>query len=195
MKTIKELRDRTGLGILNCKEALIECDCDIEKAIVALRKKGLAKVAKQAGKATEEGYLGSYIHHNGKIGVLIEMTTNTDFCARSDDFQKFLKDVTLHIAGIGPRFLDEESVPAEEVEKEKEIYLAQMAEDKKPDNIKEKIIAGKLKKFFEEACLMDQKLMTDEEGKTVQVHLDDLRSKTGENINITRFIRWELGKA
>lgn len=191
---VKQLREKTGAGIMDCKEALSECGGDIPKAIDFLRKKGLATAAKRAGRAMTEGVIQSYIHMGGKLGVLVEVNCETDFVAKNEDFQEFAKNIAMHIAATGPVGINPEDVPPEVIEKEKEIYRAQVLEMGKPENIVEKIVEGKLKKFYTENCLMNQAYVRDPE-ITVADLLNEMIAKIGENITIKRFARFQIGES
>jgi len=190
---VKELREKTGVGIMDCKNALQEADGDINKAIDILRKKGIAKSQKREGRATSEGQIQSYIHMGGKIGVLVEVNCETDFTAKTEDFTSFAKDLSMQIAATNPVAISPEAIPVETLEREKEIYRAQALESGKPENVVEKIIDGKLKKFYSEVCLLEQAYVRDPD-KKIQNLLDDLKAKTGENIKIRRFARYQLGE-
>lgn len=190
---VKQLREKSGAGIMDCKNALAECDGDIEKAIEFLRKKGLATAQKRAGRATKEGAIQAYIHMGGKIGVLVEVNCETDFVAKTDDFTEFVKNIAMHIAATNPLGIVPEDVPAEAIEKEKEIYRAQALEMGKPENIVDKIAEGKLQKFFKESCLMNQDYVRDPD-KTVQDYLNEVIAKTGEKISVRRFVRFQVGE-
>lgn len=190
---VKELRDKTDAGMMDCKKALSETDGDMEKAIAYLREKGLAKAAKKAGRATSEGLIGHYIHGNGKIAVLVEVKCETDFVARSDKFKEFAHDVSMQIAAASPIAVRPEDVPAELLEKEKAIFKAQAMEEGKPEAIAEKITEGRVKKFYKEACLLEQPFIKDDK-KTIQDLLNDLVAVLGENIQIGRFVRMALGE-
>jgi len=189
---VKQLREKSGAGIMDCKHALAECDGDIEKAIDYLRKKGLATAQKRAGRATKEGAVQAYIHMGGKIGVLVEVNCETDFVAKTDDFTAFVKNLAMHIAATNPVGILQEDVPAEVIEKEKEIYRAQALEMGKPEKMIDKIAEGKLNKFFKESCLMNQVYVRDP-NMTIQDYLNDVIAKTGEKINIRRFARFQVG--
>lgn len=189
---VKQLREKSGAGIMDCKHALAECDGDIEKAIDYLRKKGLATAQKRAGRATKEGAVQAYIHMGGKIGVLVEVNCETDFVAKTDDFTAFVKNIAMHIAATNPVGILQEDVPAEVIEKEKEIYRAQALEMGKPEKMIDKIAEGKLNKFFKESCLMNQVYVRDP-NMTIQDYLNDVIAKTGEKINIRRFARFQVG--
>ncbi len=194
MAQVKELRERTGAGIVNCKKALAENDSDIEKAIDFLREKGLAAAAKKAGRAAEQGVVGSYIHGGGKIGVLVEINCETDFVARTEEFQQLVKDVAMQVAAASPRCVRREEVSEAERERERAVYQAQAEESGKPANIIEKIIAGKLEKFYSETCLLEQTFIRDS-SKTVKQIVQDAVTRTGENIVVHRFARFQIGEA
>jgi elongation factor Ts len=189
---VKQLREKSGAGMMDCKEALKESDGDMDKASDYLRKKGLATAAKRAGRAMSEGLVHAYIHTGGKIGVLVEVNCETDFVAKSDDFQEFVKNVAMHIAATSPVGITSADVPPEVVEKEKEIYRAQALESGKPEQMVDKIAEGKLNKFFKDSCLMNQQYVRDP-GITIQDLLNALIAKIGENITIRRFIRYQIG--
>jgi elongation factor Ts len=190
---VKELRERTGAGFLECKKALTETNGDLEKAIDFLREKGLAAASKKAGRAANDGRVHAYIHGNAKVGVMVEVNCETDFVARTDDFQTFVNDVALHIAAANPRYLDKTSVPAEDVEKEKHIFRVQAEESGKKGPVIEKIVEGKVGKFYEESCLLHQKFVKDPD-KTIEDLVKGMISKLGENISIRRFVRFQLGE-
>ena len=190
---VKQLRDKTGAGMMDCKAALAESGGDMEKAIEILRKKGLASAAKRAGRATNNGLIGHYIHMGGKIGVLIEVNCETDFVARTDDFQTLAKEVAMHIAAADPKFVRREDVPADVLEKEREIYRAQFAGSGKPANVIEKIIDGKLESYYAQTCLLDQPSVRDP-NLTIQQMVSAATAKTGENVTIARFARFKLGE-
>ncbi|HMR55486.1 MAG TPA: translation elongation factor Ts [Candidatus Doudnabacteria bacterium] len=187
---IKELREQTGAGIMDVKEALDEAGGDNEKAIEILRKKGLAKQAKKADRAANEGIVESYIHGGGRIGVLVEVNCETDFVARTDDFKNLVKEIALHIAASNPLYISPEDVPAEVIEKEKEIYKEQSAG--KPDDVIEKMLEGKINKYLEEVCLLSQPYVKDQD-KTIGELLGEATGKMGENIQVRRFSRFMLG--
>lgn len=191
---VKELRQRTGAGIMDCKRALEENAGDLEKAIDHLRKKGLAKAAKKSGRVTKEGLVGSYIHAGGKIGVLVELNCETDFVARTEDFQKLLKDTAMQIAASNPLYLEREKVPTEVLEKEKQILRTQAVESGKPEKVVDRIVDGRMEKFFSEVCLLDQPFIKDPD-RTVRDVLSASISKIGENITIRRFARYQVGEA
>lgn len=188
--TIKLLREQTGAGIMDVKEALEEAGGDTEKAIEILRKKGLAKQAKKADRAANEGIVESYIHAGGRIGVLVEVNCETDFVARTDDFKNLVKEIALHIAAANPLYISSEDVPNEVIEKEKEIYKEQFAG--KPDDVIEKMLEGKIAKYYEEACLLNQPFVKDGD-KTIGELLGEATGKMGENIQVRRFTRYMLG--
>ena len=190
---IKELREKTGVGIMDCKHALKEVNGDIVKAVGVLRKKGIAKAQKREGRMTSEGQIQSYVHMGGKIGVLVEVNCETDFSAKTDDFTRFTKDLAMQIAATNPISISAEDLPADTVEREKEIYRAQALDSGKPEKVLEKIIEGRLKKFHSEVCLLDQAYVKNPD-ITVQDLLNELIAKTGEKIMITRFIRYQLGE-
>jgi elongation factor Ts len=190
--TVKELRDQTGAGMMDCKKALTETDGDADKALDVLRKKGLAKAQGKASREASDGYIGSYIHMGGKIGVLVEVNCETDFVAKTDDFQDLVKDIAMHIAATNPAYVSREEIPSEIIDKEKEIYASQV-ENKAPQVV-EKIVEGKLEKFFSEACLVDQIFVKDPDQKAkIRDLIVEKIAKLGENIVIKRFVRFQLG--
>ncbi|MBI5189739.1 MAG: translation elongation factor Ts [Nitrospirae bacterium] len=192
---VKELREKTGAGMMDCKKALTECDGDMEKAIDHLRKKGLAAAAKKADRIASEGMVGSYIHAGGKIGVLLEVNCETDFVAKTDEFQELVKDICMHIAAASPLCVRREEVPADLLEREKEIYKDQARQSGKPEAILEKIIEGKVEKYFGDVCLLDQVFVKDPEGKKkIKDLITEKVAKIGENISIRRFARYQLGE-
>lgn len=193
VKAVKELRDRTNAGIMDCKMALQECEGDMEKAVAYLRKKGLAVALKRAGRVMTEGAIQAYIHAGGKIGVLVEVNCETDFVARNEQFQEFVKNIAMHIAAASPLYLRREDVRPEVLEKEKEIYRAQAIEAGKPEKILDKIVEGRIQKYYGEVCLLEQKYVRDPD-LTIQEVLTELIAKTGENITIRRFARYQLGE-
>jgi elongation factor Ts len=190
---VKEIRDRTGAPFIDCKKALEEVSGDFDKAIEILKIKGVAKAAKKVGRETPEGIISSYIHAGGKIGVLVEINCETDFVARNDEFQAFAKEVAMQIAAGNPRYISREYSPEEELAKEKEIMKAQVIESGKPANIADKIAEGKIEKFYEEVCLVDQVYIRDTKLKINDL-LQALIAKIGENIKIRRFVRFQLGE-
>ena len=191
---VKQLRDKTGSGMMDCKKALAENDGDMDKAIDFLRKKGLATAAKRAGRATTEGVVQPYVHTGGKLGVMVEVNCETDFVAKSDDFQEFAKNIAMHIAATNPIGITPEDVPAETLEREKAIYVDQAQQTGKPDNVVEKIVEGKMNKFLKENCLMQQAYVRDPD-ITVADLLNELIAKIGENISIKRFARFQIGES
>mgnify|MGYP001564523542 FL=1 len=190
---VKELRQATGSGIMDCKKVLGEADGDMEKAIELLRNKGLAKAAKRAGRSTSEGVIYSYIHTGAKLGVLLEVNCESDFVAKTEDFQAFAKNIAMHIAAANPAGLNPEDVDQEMVEKEREIYRAQMLEEGKPENIIDKIVDGKIEKFYKDICLMSQAYVKDPQ-QTIAELLKETIGKIGENIQIKRFARFQIGE-
>ncbi|MDD2318490.1 MAG: translation elongation factor Ts [Geobacteraceae bacterium] len=190
---VSELRKATGAGLMDCKKALAETGGDHEKAIDFLRKKGLAAASKKAGRIASEGTVGSYIHAGGKIGVLVEVNCETDFVAKNDAFQGFVKDIAMHIAAAAPQFVSREEVSPELLEREKEIYRAKAKETGKPDNIIEKIVEGQVSKFYGEICLLEQVFVKDTD-KTIQTYLNETIASIGENMSIRRFARFVLGE-
>jgi elongation factor Ts len=189
---VKELREKTGAGMMDCKEALTVSGGDFEKAIDYLRKKGMSAATKRSSKAAKDGVIASYIHMGGKIGVLVEVNCETDFVAKTDDFRLLAKELTMHIAAANPRYLKSEDIPPDVLEREKEIYRSQAMAEKKPEKIWDKIIEGKLKKYYEDVCLLDQKFIKDT-AITVGTLVSNMIAKTGENIVIRRFMRFQLG--
>jgi len=190
---VKQLRGKTGAGIMDCKEALSECDSDMEKAIDFLRTKGLATAQKRAGRGTSEGLIQAYIHTGGKIGVLVEINCETDFVAKNDDFKEFAKNMGMHIAATNPVGISPEDVPQTIIEREKEIYRAQAREMGKPEKMIDKIAEGKLNKFYKDSCLLLQPYVRDP-SISIQDVLNDLIAKIGENITIKRFSRFQIGE-
>ena len=191
---VKQLREKTGAGMMDCKNALSEVEGDVEKAIELLRKKGLATAQKRAGRALSEGMIQSYIHMNGKLGVLVEVNCETDFVAKNEDFQEFTKNIAMHIAATNPLGITPEDIAQEVVEKEKEIYRAQALDMGKPENVVDKIVEGKLKKFYEESCLMNQPYVRDTDISVTDL-LNQMIAKIGENISIKRFVRYQIGES
>jgi len=192
-RQVQELRAKTGAGIMDCKRALAEEKGDFEKAIEYLRKKGLSAASKKAARIAAEGMVGSYIHMGGKIGVLIEINCETDFVARNPDFQQFVKDMSMQVAASSPRYVQRSEVPEAEVAKEKEILTAQVIEQGKPANMAEKIVTGRLDKFFKDICLMEQPFVR-EPDKSCEQLLNEMVAKIGEKIVIRRFMRYQLGE-
>lgn len=191
---VKQLREKTGSGMMDCKKALAECDGDMEKAVDFLRKKGLATAQKRAGRAMTEGTIHAYIHMGGKLGVLVEINCETDFVARNEDFKEFSKNIAMHIAASNPLGIRPEDVPQDIIDKEKDIYRAQAAEMGKPENVVEKIVGGKIQKFFKDNCLLNQAYVRDPD-ITVSDLLNELIAKIGENITIKRFVRYQIGES
>jgi len=189
---VKQLRDKTGAGMMECKAALADANGNMEDAVTVLRKRGLAQAAKRAGRATAQGTIGSYIHMGGKIGVLVEVNCESDFVARTDDFQNLVKEVAMHIAAADPRWVRREDVPADAIEKEKSIYRAQMENTGKPASVLDKIIEGKLGSFYSQFVLLDQPSIRDNNVSISQL-IAQASAKTGENIQVTRFVRFRVG--
>jgi len=189
---VKQLRDRTGAGMMECKAALTEANGDMEEAITLLRKRGLAQAAKRAGRATAQGTIGTYIHLGGRIGVMVEVNCESDFVARTDDFANLVKEVAMHIAAADPKWVRREEVPAEAIEKEKAIYRAQMENSGKPANVLDKIVEGKLGSFYSQFVLLDQPSIRDGNVTIGQV-VAQASAKTGENIQVSRFTRYRVG--
>jgi len=190
---VKKLRDRTGAGMMECKAALQEAKGDLEEALTILRKRGLAQAAKKSGRSTSEGLIGSYIHMGGKIGVLVELNCESDFVARTDDFQTLLRELSLQVAASSPQYVRREDVPAEVLDRERAIYRAQMENSGKPPQVIDKIVEGKLGSFYEQVCLVDQPSIRDPKlsvGQLVQAAI----AKLGENISVARFVRFKLGE-
>jgi len=190
---VKQLREKTGAGMMDCKEALVECGADVDKAVDFLRTKGLATARKRAGRAMTEGTVQSYIHMGGKLGVLVEVNCETDFVAKNEDFVNFAKNIAMHIAATNPIGIRTEDVPEETVNREKEIYQAQALETGKPENVIAKIVDGKMKKFFKDNCLLNQAYVRDPD-LSVEDLLNELIAKIGENITIRRFVRFQTGE-
>jgi len=190
---VKELREKTGAGIMDCKGALAECDGDMSQAIDFLRKKGLATAAKRAGRAMTEGIIESYIHMDNKLGVLVEVNCETDFVAKNDDFKEFAKNIAMHIAATNPVGIRPEDIPEETLNREKEIYRGQVLEMGKPEKIADKIVEGKIQKYFKESCLMNQAYVRDPD-ITIEDLLNEMIAKIGENISINRFTRFRIGE-
>lgn len=191
---VNDLRQRTGAGMMDCKKALTETKGDVEKAIEYLRKKGIASAEKKAGRETKQGSISAYIHGGGRIGVLLEVNCETDFVARNENFQEFCKDIAMQVAATNPRFLNREAVPTSVIQKERELLKEQMREQKKPENILDKIIDGKIEKFYQENCLLEQAFVKNPD-ISVDNHLKETVGKIGENIVVSRYVRYELGQA
>lgn len=190
---VKELRDKTGAGIMDCKEALNTSAGDFEKAIDFLRKKGMSAATKRSSKAAKDGVVAQYIHMGGKIGVLVEVNCETDFVAKTEHFQAMAKDLAMHVAAANPLYVRLEEVPEDVINREKEIYKSQALAEKKPEKIWDKIIEGKLKKYYEDVCLLNQKFIKDTD-ITVETLVNNMIAKTGENIIVRRFARFQLGE-
>jgi len=190
---VKELREATAAGILDCRKALVESDGDFDKAVDYLREKGLAKMAKRVDRTAKEGIVTSYIHGGGRIGVLLEVNCETDFVARTEEFQSFVNDIALQIAAMSPQYLKREDMPESVVEREKEVYRAQALEEGKPEQIADRIVEGRLEKFYKDVCLLEQAFIRDED-HTIDDLVKTLMTKTGENIIVRRFARFELGE-
>ena len=190
---VKQLRDKTGAGMMDCKEALTASEGNFEKAIDYLRKKGMSAATKRSSKAAKEGAVASYIHMGGKIGVMVELNCETDFVAKTADFQSLAKDLAMHVAATNPLYLKPEEIPADALEREKDIYRSQAATEGKPEKIWEKIIEGKLNKYYEEVCLLNQKFVKNTD-ITVSTLVSNMMAKTGENIVVRRFARFQLGE-
>jgi elongation factor Ts len=191
---VKELREKTGAPMMDCRNALTEAKGDMEEAVVVLRKRGMASAAKKASRTASEGAVGTYIHAGGKIGVLLEVNCESDFVARTPDFQELLKDIAMHIAATDPRYIRKEDVTAEDLEREKEIYRAQAAQTGKPAPVIEKIVEGKMSKFYEEVCLLEQPFIK-EQTVTIAQLIAQKVGKLGENIQVRRFARFKVGDA
>jgi elongation factor Ts len=193
---VKELREQTGAGVMDCKEALQASGDDLEAAVEYLRKKGIASAAKKAHREAKEGVIASYIHAGAKLGVLVEVNCESDFVARTDAFQELVKDLAMQVAAANPSWVAREDVPGDVVEKEREIYRGQMAEQKKPPQVVDKIVEGKLEKFFTESCLLEQPFIKDSTGKTkVKDLVATTTAKTGERVVVKRFARFQVGEA
>jgi len=193
-KLVMELRAMTGAGIVDCKNALVEADGDLQKASEELRKKGLAKAAKKGTRATKEGLVHAYIHGSGKLGVMVEVQCETDFVARTEQFQKFVHDIAMHIAAANPLYLTADEIPGEVLSKEKEIVMAEFEGSSKPQEVIEKIAEGKMSKYFEEVCLLNQRFVKDED-VTIEALLNQKIAVIGENMKIVRFVRFNLEAA
>jgi elongation factor Ts len=193
-KQVSELRARTGAGMMDCKRALEESGGDMDKAVEILRKKGIAKAEKRAGRSAAQGLIVSYIHHNAQVGVLLEVNCETDFVARTDDFQQLARDVALHIASADPSAVNPEDIPAELVERERRIAEEQVAAEGKPENVRPKIVEGKLKKFIAERTLLEQPYVKDD-SKTVGQLVQEVSAKVGEAVQVKRFARFKIGEA
>ena len=190
---VKELREATGVGMMECKKALTECDGNMEKAMEWLRKKGIASAEKKAGRVAAEGVVESYIHMGGRIGVLIEVNCETDFVAKTPEFKSFVRDIAMHIAAANPSFLDRTEVPNETLDKEREILRAQALNEGKPEKIVDRMVEGRVEKFYKENCLVDQPFVKNPD-MTIAQYVNERIQQTGENIKIRRFVRYELGE-
>jgi elongation factor Ts len=190
---VKKLRDATGAGMMECKKALVEAKGNLEEAVTILRKQGLAQATKKAGRSTNEGMIGHYIHMNGKIGVLVEVNCESDFVARTEDFQSLTREVAMHIAAANPTYVRREDVPGDVLDRERSIYRSQMEGQNKPDAVIQKIVEGKLNSFYEQVCLLDQPSIRDPKVTIGQV-LQQAIAKLGENISVPRFVRFKLGE-
>ena len=191
---VKKLRDQTGAGMMECKAALTEANGNMEEAVALLRKRGLAQAAKRAGRTTAQGMIGSYIHLGGKIGVLVEVNCESDFVARTDDFQAMVKEIAMHIAAAAPQYVRREDVPADVIAREKDVYKGQMASSGKPENVIDKIVEGKLNSFYEQACLLDQPSIRDPK-VTIGQLVTAAIAKLGENISVARVARFKVGES
>ncbi len=193
-KLVAELRARTGAGMMDCKKALEETGGDLEKAVDVLRKKGIAKADKRAERVASEGLIGHYVHHDGKVAVLVELNCETDFVARTEDFKALARELAIHIAASKPLAVRVEDLPPETVARERQVYEAQVAEQKKPENIRTKIVDGMIKKFYEDNVLLEQKFVKDDK-RTVGELVKELSGKTGEKIDVRRFVRLKVGES
>ena len=190
---VKELREATGVGMMECKKALTECDGNMEKAMEWLRKKGIASAEKKAGRVAAAGVVESYIHMGGRIGVLIEVNCETDFVAKTPEFKSFVRDIAMHIAAANPSFLDRTEVPNETLDKEREILRAQALNEGKPEKIVDRMVEGRVEKFYKENCLVDQPFVKNPD-MTIAQYVNERIQQTGENIKIRRFVRYEMGE-
>ena len=190
---VKELREKTGAGIMDCKKALVETNGDMEKAIIILREKGLAKAATKQSRAVSEGIIESYVHGNGRIGVLVEVNCETDFVARNEEFKSLAKDIAMQVAASNPKYLSRDDVPPEVLEKEKEILRAQALNEGKPEKIVDKIVEGRIEKFYEENCLLEQPFIKDPDKKVSELIMEKI-AVIGENITVSRFVRFKRGQ-
>jgi elongation factor Ts len=191
---VKELRERSGAGMMDCKRALEETSGDKEKALDLLRSRGAAKAAKREGKAASQGTIGTYVHHNGKVGVMVELNCETDFVANTPEFKQLARDLALHIASAAPLAVTHEQIPADLVERERSVFMAEVAEQGKPENMRAKIVEGKMKKFYQESALLDQQFVKDPD-KTIRDLVTEVSAKTGERVQVARFARFQLGKS
>ena len=193
-KEVKALRDRTSAGMMDCKAALQESAGDMEKAIDILRTRGAAKAAKRAERRAAEGTIGAYLHHNGKVAVIVELNSETDFVAKNPEFQRLAKDLAMHVASAAPVAVSADDIPAAEVARERAVYVAQVAEEGKPEHIRDRIVEGKLQKWFKESSLLDQAFVKDPE-RTVRELVEAVSAKTGERVSVARFVRFQVGGA
>jgi elongation factor Ts len=193
-KDVKALRDRTGAGMMDCKGALQECGGDMEKAIDLLRSKGAAKAAKRAERKASEGIVGTYVHHNHKVAVMVELNCETDFVAKNPEFKELARDLAMHIASTAPLAVSASDIPEAEVERERQVYMAQVGEEGKPEAIRPKIVEGKLQKWFKDSTLMEQPFVKDPE-RTIRDLVDTVSAKTGEKVSIARFVRFQVGQS
>jgi elongation factor Ts len=191
--TVKDLREKTGAGVMDCKKALAECAGDLEKAVDYLRRKGLAAAAKKMGRVAAEGLVGAYIHAGGKIGVMVELNCETDFVARTPEFQALLKDLAMQVAAASPRYIRREEVSPEELEREREIYRRQALDSGKPEKIADKIVEGKMDRFYSEVCLLEQAFIKDPDRKVADL-VQDAVARLGENVQVRRFMRYQVGE-
>lgn len=194
---VKELREKTGAGMMDCKKALTETNGDLEKAAEYLKEKGIASAAKKADRVAAEGLVSSYIHAGGRIGVLLEVNCETDFVAKTEEFQSFVKDIAMQIAAMNPKYVRREEVPAEEVEKERETLRQQALQEGKPEKIVDRMVEGRLNKYFEQVCLLEQEFVKntpENKGRTIDKLVKEQISRIGENISVRRFVRFELGE-
>ena len=191
---VKALRERTGAGMMDCKAALMETGGDMEKAIDLLRTKGAAKAAKRAERKASEGVIGTYVHHNGKVAVMVELNSETDFVAKNPEFRELAKDLAMHIASAAPIAVSAADIPEADAERERQVYMAQVAEEGKPENIRAKIVEGKLQKWYKESTLLEQPFVKDQE-RTIKDLIDGLSANTGEKISVARFVRFQVGGA
>jgi elongation factor Ts len=191
--TVKELREKTGAGVMDCKKALAECAGDLEKAVDSLRRKGLAAAARKMGRVAAEGLVGAYIHAGGKIGVMVEINCETDFVARTPEFQALLKELAMQVAAASPRYIRREEVSPEELEREREIYRRQALDSGKPEKIADKIVEGKMDRFYSEVCLLEQAFIKDPDRKVADL-VQDAVARLGENIQVRRFMRYQVGE-
>lgn len=190
---VKELRERTGVGMMDCKKALQDSNGDLDKAVELLRERGLASAAKKSGRIAAEGIVDSYIHGEGRIGVLVEVNCETDFVAKTDEFKQFVRDIAMHIAATNPKYVSRDEIPQDELEKEKEILKAQALNEGKPEKIVDRMVEGRIEKYIEEICLLDQAFVKDPD-KTIGEILNEKISTIGENMSIRRFVRFEKGE-